>query len=286
MTTSRVLTFVCLAVFYFCQGGALYAAEQGGCITSQCHADLAGADIHPEEQDCRTCHPAVSARHPDESEKPPAAVNAVQCESCHPAIVDHSFLHPPVAAGDCFACHNPHGDPAGKLLRDANEQVLCQSCHKNAVNRTSRVLHGPVAQGRCTPCHAPHGALYGKLFDEKYSSALFIDYNDDEYQLCFSCHKRDLLLFPDTSFYTAFRNGEKNLHYLHVNKASRGRSCKLCHVNHAGMLPKLIKDKVAFGNWRFSMNFHKTDTGGSCSPGCHEKAGYDRKIPVSNFAGD
>ena len=98
-----------------------------------------------------------------------------------------------------------------------------------------------------------------------------------EFALCFTCHKRDLLQYPDTSFATDFRDGERNLHYLHVNNKQKGRSCVLCHDLHGGSKPKLIADSVPFGKWRLPLKFVKTETGGSCSPGCHKPQSYDRK---------
>jgi hypothetical protein len=40
-----------------------------------------------------------------------------------------------------------------------------------------------------------------------------------------------------------------------------------------------MADKVLFGKWPLPLRSIKTDTGGSCSPGCHKKYNYDRKTP-------
>jgi hypothetical protein len=48
---------------------------------------------------------------------------------------------------------------------------------------------------------------------------------------------------------------------------------------------KLIADKVPFSKWRLPLNFTKTETGGSCTPGCHQKYAYDRKTPVKEAGG-
>ncbi|MBZ0156111.1 MAG: cytochrome c3 family protein [Alphaproteobacteria bacterium] len=129
----------------------------------------------------------------------------------------------------------------------------------------------------CTSCHDPHGSPEPKLLVKGLSSEFYLQYSDNEYQLCFSCHNRELLQYPDTSHTTGFRDGDRNLHYLHVNKKDKGRNCKACHTMHRGVLPKLIADKVLFGKWELSMHFVKTETGGSCSPGCHKNYHYDRK---------
>ncbi len=104
-------------------------------------------------------------------------------------------------------------------------------------------------------------------------------YTDTAYALCFTCHDRDLLRYPDTSFATGFRDGERNLHFLHVNNAQKGRSCALCHELHGGTNDVLIAESVTFGSWQLPLKFVKSDNGGSCAPGCHRPAVYDRKNP-------
>jgi hypothetical protein len=41
----------------------------------------------------------------------------------------------------------------------------------------------------------------------------------------------------------------------------------------------LIADSVPFGKWSLPLKFVKTETGGSCAPGCHKPQSYDRKNP-------
>lgn len=158
--------------------------------------------------------------------------------------------------------------------------ALCVECHEGLVDANSTSIHGPIQKGMCSSCHDPHGTSHEKLLIKSYSSKLFISYSEDAYQLCFSCHDRLLVRFPDTSFSTGFRNGDRNLHYLHVNKSHRGRNCNICHAAHDSNLPKLMADTVPFGKWRLPINFKKTATGGSCSPGCHKTVSYDRERPI------
>ena len=140
-------------------------------------------------------------------------------------------------------------------------------------------LHGPINNSICTPCHDPHGSQYAKLLVKEFPAGEYTPYDDKEYVLCFSCHDRNLLKFPDTSFATGFRDGDRNLHYLHVNKKDKGRNCTFCHNMHGSSNPKLIADSVPFGKWSLPLKFVKTETGGSCSPGCHKQYNYDRKTP-------
>jgi hypothetical protein len=94
--------------------------------------------------------------------------------------------------------------------------------------------------------------------------------------LCFGCHERDLVRKQVTSSATKFRDGERNLHHLHVNDGQKGRSCKLCHAIHGGTNSVLVADSVPFGQWNLPLRFVKTETGGGCAPGCHKPQHYDR----------
>ena len=54
--------------------------------------------------------------------------------------------------------------------------------------------------------------------------------------------------------FTSFRDGDVNLHYLHVNKAKRGRTCRACHSTHASKHNVIIRDSVPFGRWELPIN--------------------------------
>jgi len=137
-----------------------------------------------------------------------------------------------------------------------------------------------IADGKCTPCHDPHGATRPKLLRAEFPVDPYVPYTTAEFALCFQCHKRDLLQYPDTSFATGFRDGERNLHFLHVNDPQKGRSCVLCHAVHGSSNARLVAQSVPFGEWQLPLRFVKTATGGSCAPGCHKPQAYDREKPV------
>ncbi len=103
----------------------------------------------------------------------------------------------------------------------------------------------------------------------------------ESYDLCFTCHDKQLALLKETPGLTAFRNGTSNLHFVHVNKPDRGRSCRACHSIHSSPNELHVRDSVPFGSWQLPINVRKTDTGGGCSPGCHKAYSYDRDKPVS-----
>ena len=96
------------------------------------------------------------------------------------------------------------------------------------------------------------------------------------------CHERTIASEEKTTTLTNFRNGDRNLHFVHVHKAAKGRTCRACHDPHATNNPKHIRDGVRSGNGVLPTNYKKTETGGSCQPGCHQKFAYDRVKEVVN----
>jgi predicted CXXCH cytochrome family protein len=206
----------------------------------------------------------------------PATSQAQSCVTaeCHVSYGNDIDTHP--AEKDCIACHvgvpDNHVDEG---FTPPPEPTNCALCHEGIIKEN--FPHKPVTATSCELCHNPHGNKEILLLPESYSTKFFIDYSDKAHILCFSCHDRGLLLFAETSFSTGFRDGIKNLHFKHVNKSSRGRSCKLCHEVHGSGQPELIARTVSFGTWQMPMNFIKTENGGSCAPGCHEPRQYGRK---------
>ncbi len=253
--------------------------EEGDQLCFTCHGELQDAmtktHVHPAlEGGCTSCHnPHGSANLRlllEEGNK--------LCFECHSEISDTlekaKVVHAPVEES-CTSCHLPHAADHAKLLLEVGK-ALCLQCHDSVVTQKMVVLHEPVKSGDCIVCHDPHGSQNEKLLALNFPASQYVPYKDTEYELCFSCHDRDLLQYPETSFATNFRNGERNLHYLHVNNNVKGRSCKLCHDVHGSEHPRMIHKSVTFGKWKLPLNFVKTETGGSCAPGCHKPYSYDK----------
>ena len=165
-----------------------------------------------------------------------------------------------------------HGEDGANLKLS---EKMCAGCHEKEQGNYP-YPHPPVVTGNCYICHNPHGKIEKMLLPEEFSLGGYVKYSEDEYKLCFLCHKRDLLMFPDTSFATDFRDGVKNLHYYHVTKSNRGRNCMVCHSVHGGDQPKMIRQSSRFGDWQMELNFSKSTTGGSCASGCHRLRSYSR----------
>lgn len=249
----------------------------------------------PAKNDCIGCH------------NPHGAANAKMlkadapdlCYACHEDIrkIAQNSQHKHVAVtepGGCLHCHTPHASTVQFILKSAPID-LCTSCHDKPVADESgkpipsfteqikgkKSLHGPVAQKDCGGCHATHGSEHFRLLVKDYPQSFYSPFSLEKYGLCFSCHPQNLVLTERTSELTDFRNGEMNLHYVHVNKARLGRTCRSCHATHASDLPKHIRESVPYGTWNLPIQFQKTETGGGCQPGCHQPLAYDRKSPAT-----
>ena len=117
------------------------------------------------------------------------------------------------------------------------------------------------------------------MLNEKYTSEFYAPFDVSNFAICFSCHRKDIVLIKETENLTEFRNGKTNLHYRHVNMPEKGRTCHVCHATHASDEPGHIREKFPYGGWEISIQFEKTETGGSCL-GCHDRRGDDRVHPA------
>ncbi|MBW1646235.1 MAG: cytochrome c3 family protein, partial [Deltaproteobacteria bacterium] len=249
-----------------------------------CHEELAtglgrAANVHQplEKQSCQACHAVHSSAYP----RLLTAAGPKLCFGCHQEVAaDYrkaKTRHAALYQGDrCGNCHRPHYADQPALLAAAEEEV-CLRCHGRDDHRRSRplaniareikdkkFLHGPLKEGRCSACHRPHGSDNFRLLNGSYPASFYAPYRPGTYAFCLSCHEENLLRFPDTTIYTRFRNGNRNLHYVHVADPRKGRSCRACHRPHASDGPRLIDENGArFGDWRIPIRFVPTPTGGS-----------------------
>lgn len=269
---------------------------KGSKLCYMCHTDKAesihqAAFVHkPVSKACTGCHNPHSAakEYMLESESPEL------CLGCHKdkkeqlskVSVKHGALE---TDKSCLNCHDAHMSQIAKNLK--MEPIdLCLSCHDreymrekgNSVSNIKKWLaenrnhHGPINQKDCSGCHDPHGSNSFRILRNYYPKTFYKPFAVENYNLCFGCHEKTITLNPETSNLTNFRNGSLNLHFLHVNKAVKGRTCRACHETHASNFPKHIRESVPFGAWDLPVNYKKTETGGSCLPGCHKIKKYDR----------
>jgi len=129
----------------------------------------------------------------------------------------------------------------------------------------------------CTACHRPHGSANFRLLVAAYPPTFYSPYDRENYALCFRCHNERVFSEPETTTLTGFRKGSKNLHFVHVNKPDKGRTCRACHEVHASQQANHVREGVPFGpkGWILKLNYTRTPTGGSCAKTCHATRSYD-----------
>ncbi|MCA8961348.1 MAG: cytochrome C [Planctomycetes bacterium] len=249
----------------------------------------------PAREDCTRCHDAHASDH----RKQLAAEIPDLCWTCHSDLRDqfaHSTnIHKATEIEDkCLNCHDAHASRFPKVLKK-DQLTLCLSCHDRPIEvgakrpllnmkkeiEEAKFLHGPILQGNCSACHRPHAASTFRRLVDVFPAEFYAPFDLEQYGLCFKCHDKQLVLEGESTTLTGFRNGSENLHFFHVNKEKKGRTCRACHAIHGSQHPFHIRDTVPFGGWDIPINFEKTETGGSCAPGCHSKKEYDRVNPVT-----
>jgi predicted CXXCH cytochrome family protein len=247
---------------------------------------------------CEQCHDAHGSTNPWNLVAPVSEL----CGECHSHITDRAetaaYGHVMAeGSGGCVNCHTAHASSIGAGLR-ADPLTLCGTCHANEITTSrgeviaatvreieeSAYLHGPVRQRDCGACHDSHGSDHFRLLKWNYAAEFYAGFDLAHYELCFSCHPQRKVLTDRSTTLTGFRNGDLNLHYLHVNKPENGRTCRACHATHGSSQPKHIRESVPFGRWDLPIRFEETATGGRCESGCHEPRSYDRESPVDYSA--
>ena len=268
-------------------------------VCLDCHVVFANRmkearSIHkPMEEGCLKCHNAHASDRPKLLGKPMREL----CYSCHENIrltVEHAKVRHGALEEirECMNCHDAHATRYSKLLRN-NARALCLKCHdkeittsKGKIRDMSKVLasgnslHVPNTANECSACHQIHGGDLFDLLNKEYPSEFYSSFREENYALCFSCHDPRLAVVSKTTNLTGFRNGDMNLHSVHVNQKTKGRTCRACHEIHAMDREQYVRDSVSFGDWIFQTGYAKTATGGSCTPGCHQHFSYDRQNPV------
>ncbi len=282
-------------------------------LCMECHGELRsrleliGRSHTPVmEGRCLDCHDAHTMEHPGQLREEPPGL----CYLCHEhdnirKLVETSpFVHGALTTKEsCSGCHVGHGSVLPDLLTE-QEKPLCLSCHNEPLRtEDGRVLtdlvsqlkenprhHGPIREGLCSPCHESHASTRRALLTKDYPESFYAGFTVEGYALCFECHIEALAVEEKGIGVTEFRDKERNLHFIHVNKESRGRTCRACHEVHASANPFHMRDAAPFGpyGWEIEVNHTRLTGGGSCSPGCHEARVYDRgegEMPKAPRAG-
>lgn len=247
--------------------------------------------VHPPfKNDCLKCHQHHSSKEAHLSDHKPKKL----CMTCHEEFVTtmHQLplVHGAVNEGEtCLNCHTPHASAEKSILR-STEREVCLDCHNEPIEtitgsisnigellKEGNTIHGAIEKDGCIICHNPHASKEHTLLVNSFPIENYAPAKTDNFALCFSCHDTDLIDSPITTTATNFRNGDINLHNVHIN-GNKGRNCNLCHNVHGSENEHLIDNKTSFGKWEMPVKYTVLENGGTCSTGCHAENKYERII--------
>ncbi len=168
---------------------------------------------HEREASCLPCH----ALAVDQATRKPRTRDDSICSSCHRSKLETAFVHGPVGAFTCLACHREQPpESAPKYFVADQGPELCNACHETKRDLSNhRFVHGPLAVGQCKVCHDPHGSPFR------------LQLHSEKKQLCYSCHQ-ELRRTLETS--SAIRHA-----------VIEEKGCAVCHEPHASQLPLQLR---------------------------------------------
>lgn len=281
------------------------------CVTSKCHGEIkSGEVVHDpiKTEGCSVCHSEGGGKNPKlpKGHSPVAAIPRSEinelCLGCHDdfqkILAKAKHVHGPIEKKSCVSCHSPHSSKHKHLLKELPPK-LCLQCHSSEVEANDKRMipnieallksnahkHKPVADGGCLDCHVAHAGENLSLLKKPYTDQFYVAYDDGNYALCFECHDSALATKSLATDETGFRNGEQNLHFLHIQDKRKGRSCRACHEVHAAENSKLLSRWVPFKGLKIPLQYTGTPTGGNCVTACHGLKKYDRVKAVTNEKG-
>ena len=167
-----------------------------------------GSQHQTNDVACTNCHQIHVA-------KDPVLVKLSQpekCFTCHAEQRADSFKysHHPIREGKtvCSDCHNPHGSPGPKLLKEFTVNETCYNCH---AEKRGPLLweHEPVRES-CLNCHTPHGSTQARLLIQRPPF------------LCQECH-------ANGGHQSQLLAGQNLAGQLAANVRMMARGCVNCH---------------------------------------------------------
>ena len=278
-------------------------------LCTSCHeakADLfkEKSHIHPPVQDsCVNCHDPHTEDYKFQLKAEPKKDLCLLChtdkkEHIEKVKTKHGAINRP---NKCQECHDPHGTNTERMLKKDNIKDMCLSCHNEKLKtdedgyeldnlakhlKQNTDHHGPILWNDCAACHNPHGSDNFRMLKKPFPKAFYAKFNPDTL-LCLTCHEKEKFTNKTTTEFTNFRNGDKNIHWLHVASTDKGRTCRACHDFHgtsgAANAPHHLRKKTKFGKINFPLRYKPTENGGSCAPACHARRYYDRVTPKINL---
>lgn len=151
---------------------------------------------------------------PDATVPPTTRVVSCTIGDCHGAQTRYRYLHGPVAADFCKACHDYDDAKNHTFLFKQTGAAMCEFCHIGKSDTAGLTVHEPVEEGKCISCHNPHGSSRKLLLSAPTTR-----------EVCSGCHE-DVLA------------GRKEIH-----KPIADGDCLTCHKAHSSIHPGLLRQE-------------------------------------------
>jgi predicted CXXCH cytochrome family protein len=82
------------------------------------------------------------------------------CYKCHDRLDTQTWVHGPVAVGECIICHDDYHGPNSAKDLARKSQRTCFNCHdKNRLGQHVEQMNS----GNCADCHNPHSSSDHRL---------------------------------------------------------------------------------------------------------------------------
>ncbi|OGW25841.1 MAG: hypothetical protein A2X59_00410 [Nitrospirae bacterium GWC2_42_7] len=175
----------------------------------------------------------------------------------------------------CYKCHsysaNLPADQKNKEEEFNRENLSYHPVEAEGKNRNVPSLIMPLTTSsriKCSDCHSSdgynaakgtHGSVYEHILKKKYVESIRSAENELNYELCYSCHRREYLLRTD-----GWNHGK------HVKMTS----CKTCHNSHGSKYnPYLIdfEPTAVFTNSEVKLEFQFVENHITCQLKCHDR---------------
>ena len=129
-------------------------------------APTAGWHVHPPLKDCTNCH--SDQRRTGFSRKVQLVAEVPKlCYKCHSEFSTlDTWVHGPVATGDCLLCHEQHKTKTEFLLKKPMPE-LCFQCHDVQAIRAVK-NHKEESYSSCTDCHDGHAGATRSLLRQTF----------------------------------------------------------------------------------------------------------------------
>ena len=134
---------------------------------------------HEPTKDCSICHGKRKQRSFSTQKYLTTPVPKL-CYDCHADYtVSASYIHGPVAVGQCLLCHNPHKTKNEHLLIAA-EPGLCYQCHD--IDTIELIAAHLLKQlSACSDCHYAHASSTRALLKESPSQTSMVETSSQDY---------------------------------------------------------------------------------------------------------